>query len=32
MKEKLEIFADNLKQDDNPVLKLVYLKKHMSQK
>ncbi len=32
MKEKLEKFADNLKQDDNPVLKLVYLKKHKGQK
>jgi hypothetical protein len=27
MKEKLKTFTDNLKQDDNPVLKIVYLKK-----
>ncbi|MDX9947276.1 MAG: 6-bladed beta-propeller [Bacteroidales bacterium] len=32
MKEKLKTFANNLKQDDNPVLKIVYLKKHNRQK
>jgi hypothetical protein len=32
MKEKLKTFADKLKQDDNPVLKIVYLKKHNGQK
>ena len=32
MKEKLKTFTDNLKQDDNPVLKIVYLKKHTVQK
>ncbi len=28
MKENLKTFTNNLKQDDNPVLKIVYLKKH----
>lgn len=32
MKEKLKTFTDNLKQDDNPVLKIVYLKKNTIQK
>lgn len=32
MKEKLKTFADDLKQDDNPVLKIVYLKKHNRKK
>lgn len=28
MKERLKAFTNNLKQDDNPVIKIVYLKKH----
>jgi len=32
MKEKLITFEENLKQDDNPVLKIVYLKKRTIQK
>lgn len=28
MKEKLKTFSNNLKQDDNPVIKIVYLKKY----
>ena len=32
MKEKLKTFLNNLKQDDNPVLKIVYLKKYPERK
>lgn len=32
MKERLKTFEANLKQDDNPVLKIVYLKRHNGQK
>ena len=31
MKEKLKTFTNNLKRDDNPVLKIVYLKKNPKQ-
>ena len=27
LKDNLKVFLDSLKQDDNPVLKIVYLKK-----
>ena len=32
MKERLKTFVDDLNQDDNPVLRIVYLKKHTGQK